>query len=412
MRILAVLIVLGAWSGLARGAGPLFERHTVWSADEDGIPVYHVPTIFVTHRGTVLAAADARYRDVSDFGSHHLVVKRSIDEGRTWSANQFVARSDHGQIYLFPNFIEPREGNTIFLFYAEKVPQDINHQTRVWVRSSTDDGRTWGPPRDIVSILVDADAALARKVAAGTAGPQFARDNAALYGRRAFFPGPGVAIQLSPDNPVAANRVLVPVLGMKDRWVYPIQRGQFDTTIQSDDGGRTWRAGGAVPIGDEPNSEPSIVELDDGSVLLNARVEDRNFRMVSRSADGGANWPVAHRDPSLPEYGQIHSGLLRYSFSRTDPTHTSRVFFSFPDSPRRENLNVWVSYDDCRTWAVRRVIDPGPSFYSNMAMLPDRTVLLIYGQGRRPGAGPFMGLPLRTVVVRFNLEWLTGEKTP
>ena len=382
----------------------------VWAANEDGIAVYHVPTICVTDKGTVLAAADARYGDLGDFGPHHLVIKRSTDGGRTWSRNDYVARSDHGQIYLFPNFIEPRGGRRIFFFYAQKDPADIQHISYVWVCSSADDGVTWSKPKEITSILVAADAALREKVRLGTAGPQFSHDNYLLYGRRAFFPGPGVAIQLSPDNPFAPNRVVIPVLGMKDRWVYPIQRGQFDTCILGDDGGATWRAGGAVPIGDEPESEPSIVELDNGDILLNARVEDRDFRVVSLSKDGGETWTVARRDETLPEYGQIHSGLLRYSFARNDPTHTSRVLFSFPDSPRRENLNVWMSYDDCRTWAVRKVIDPGPSFYSNMALMPDHSIVLIYGQGRRPGAGPTMGFPARTVVVRFNLEWLTGGR--
>jgi hypothetical protein len=54
---------------------------------------------------------------------------------------------------------------------------------------------------------------------------------------------------------------------------------------------------------------------------------------------------------------------------------------------------------------VRKTINAGPSDYSNLEALPDGTVLLIYG---RDGAGRAM--PARTVVARFNLEWLTDGR--
>ena len=388
-------------------ANPQFEEHTLWQRGEDGILTYHVPTIFVSGQGTIIAAADARYGDPGDFGPHHLVLKRSADGGRHWTPNYYLARSDHGQIYLFPNFIQPKGSNRIFLFYAEKQPSDIHHVTRVWQRSSTDDGLTWTSPVDLAPLLVKADAALEQRVRTGTAAPEFAHDTYLLYGRKAFFPGPGVAIQLSADNPFAPNRLVVPVLGMKDRWVEPIQRGQYNTFLVSDDAGQSWQAGGTVPIGDQPNSELSIAELEDGGILMNARVENRHFRVLSRSTDGGNHWPVARQDTTLPAFDQIHAGLLRYSFARHDPTHTNRLLISFPDSLHRENLNVWLSYDEHRSWPIRKVINPGPSFYSNMALLPDRSILLIYG---RDYGGPDPNLPARTVVARFNLEWLTDGR--
>jgi len=411
MKAFITALAAAGWlvfgSGEAALAAPSFEQHQVWEKGEEGILTYHVPTIFVSAQGTILAAADARYRDPGDFGPHHLVLKRSSDGGRTWSANTYIARSDHGEIYLFPNLIQPRGAERIFFFYAEKVPSDIHHVTRVWQRSSTDDGMTWSDPVDVAPVLTAADAALGERVRAGTAGPEFAHDYYLLYGRRALFPGPGVAIQLSADNPFHSGRLMVPILGMKDRWVEPIQRGQFNAVLVSDDAGRTWQAGGTVPIGDQPDSESSIVELENGAVLMNARVEKRNFRMLTRSADGGNRWTVPKQDTTLPPFDQIHAGLLRYSFARNDPTHTNRILISFPDSLKRENLNVWVSYDEHKSWAVRKVINPGPSFYSNMALMPDHSILLVYGRDIS-AADP--NLPARSMVARFNLEWLTDGR--
>jgi hypothetical protein len=267
-----------------------------------------------------------------------------------------------------------------------------------------------------VDVLVRRDAELQELVRQHKAGPEFEHDNYLLYGRKAFYTGPGVAIQLSAENPAAPNRLLVPVLGMQDRWVHTIQRGQFNTFLISDDNGDTWKAGGTVPIGDYQNSEPSVVEMSNGDVLINSRVENRTYRVVSRSKDGGTTWTESARLFNLPEYDQVHSGLLRYSFARNDDSRQNRLLFSFPQgrlrdaneahSYYRENMSVYLSYDENKTWAVRKVINPGPSFYSNMAKLADGTILLIYGRDVTSNEN----MPERTVVARFNLEWLTDGK--
>lgn len=406
---LFALVVLAV---AATAAAPHFEEHIVWNDREDDMLTYHVPTIFVTARDTVLASADARFKEYGDFGPHHIVLKRSTDGGRTWGANTYIARSDGKQIYLFPNFIQARGSSRIFFFYSEKDVADIHHVTHVWLRHSDDDGQTWSEPRDIVDVLVRRDAELGELVRTGKAGPEFSRDNPMLYGRKAFYTGPGVAIQLSADHPVAPNRLIVPILGMQDRWVYDQQRAQFNTILVSDDNGATWQAGGTVPIGEFPNSEPSIVELSSGELLFNIRVEHKYFRVISRSKDGGRTWPVAERFEGLPTYDQIHSGLLRYSFARNDPKGVDRILFSFPlgqpddkGRPRREGMSVWLSYDEHKSWAVRKLVNPGPSFYSNLAKLSDGTILLIYGRD-----GTHRSMPARNVVTRFNLEWLTDGR--
>lgn len=396
----------------ARAAAPHFEEHVVWKEKEDDMLTYHVPTIFVSGKDTVFAAADARFKEYGDFGPHHLVLKRSTDGGRTWGPNTYVARSDGKQIYLFPNFIQPRGSKRIFLFYSEKDVAAIHHVTHVWMRHSDDDGLTWGEPRDVVDVLVRRDAELQELVRTGRAGKEFERDNFTLYGRKAFFSGPGVAIQLSADHPVAPNRLIVPILGMQDRWVFDQQRAQFNTILISDDGGATWQAGGTVPVGEHPNSEPSIVELPNGDLFFNIRVEHKYYRVFSVSRDGGKTWTFAKPIEGLPVFDQVHAGLLRYTARRTDPTGTDRILFCFPHGwpdaagrPRREGMSVWLSYDGHQTWPVRKLINPGPSFYSNLARLADGTILLIYGRD-----GSHRSMPDRNVVARFNLEWLTGRK--
>ena len=48
---------------------------------------------------------------------------------------------------------------------------------------------------------------------------------------------------------------------------------------------------------------------------------------------------------------------------------------------RRENLSVKLSRDDGRTWPITKTLDPGPSGYSDLAVLADGTILCLYEAG-------------------------------
>jgi sialidase-1 len=66
------------------------------------------------------------------------------------------------------------------------------------------------------------------------------------------------------------------------------------------------------------------------------------------------------------------------------------------DKGKRENLAIKLSRDDGRTWPVSRTLDAGPSAYSDLAVLPDGTVLCLYEKAND------------IVAARFTLEWLTA----
>ncbi len=63
----------------------------------------------------------------------------------------------------------------------------------------------------------------------------------------------------------------------------------------------------------------------------------------------------------------------------------------------RQNLTVKLSRDDGKTWPVSRTLEAGPSAYSDLAVLPDGTVLCLYEKASD------------IVVARFNLAWLTAR---
>ncbi len=96
----------------------------------------------------------------------------------------------------------------------------------------------------------------------------------------------------------------------------------------------------------------------------------------------------------------------------------SRILFANPDNLEntftkpgsvwhdRKRLSVKMSYDECGTWPVSKVVEEGPSGYSDVGVLPDGSMLCIYECGKLGG----MFATKSVSVAHFNLEWLTDGR--
>ena len=62
-------------------------------------------------------------------------------------------------------------------------------------------------------------------------------------------------------------------------------------------------------------------------------------------------------------------------------------------------MTVRVSYDECKTWSAGKVLHPGPSAYSDLAVAADGTVLCLYERG---GEHAYETITL----ARFTTDWL------
>src|SRR5689334_15193278 len=65
----------------------------VFISGKEGYHTYRIPALVVTTNGTLLAFCEGRKNSRSDTGKIDLLLKRSTDDGKTWSAQQIV-RSD------------------------------------------------------------------------------------------------------------------------------------------------------------------------------------------------------------------------------------------------------------------------------------------------------------------------------
>ena len=364
---------------------PLFEKTDVFPPGLNGITRYRIPGIVVTPKGTVLAYAEARKNSSSDWGEIEIHLRRSTDGGETWEAGKPIAHlgarlegnphkkegGEKEQTVNNPVAIVDRATGAIEFLYC------INY-ARCYSMRSLDDGLTWSTPSDITTTF-----------------EPFRKH----YDWKVIATGPGHGIQIK------SGRLVVPI------WLAYGKEGDHGpsaaATIFSDDHGKTWQAGDlCLPNeGDFSNpNETMITELSDGRVMLVARSTSKaNRKIVTTSPDGARNWtkPAFHDqlwEPICMASIVAHSskpGTLIFSnphtlkFGKDGKEVTS-------GRGKRENLSIKLSRDDGKTWPVNKTLDAGPSAYSDLAVLPDGTVLCLY-EGKA-----------NIQVARFNLEWIVN----
>lgn len=338
-----------SWASAARAA-PFLEETALFVSGEGGYHTYRIPSLIVAADGSVLAFCEGRKNNAKDSGDIDLLLRRSSDEGQTWTDVQVLA--DDGENTMGnPCPVVDAATGTVWLLYCR------NNDT-VHVIHSKDHGATWSEPQDITAAVK----------------PQ--------EWDKWYATGPGHGIQLK------SGRLLIPCDHRE-------QKTQHSHVIYSDDQGATWKLGGTLG---PQTDECEAVEVEDGSVYLNMRsYRGENCRAVAWSQDGGLTWSEVKSEPTLVE-PVCQASVVRLSHAATDSKN--RVLFSNPNSKKRKNLSVRLSYDECHTWTEGKTLHAGPSAYSNLAVLPSGTILCLYERGHE--------MPYETLTLaRFDLEWLT-----
>ena len=152
-------------------------------------------------------------------------------------------------------------------------------------------------------------------------------------------------------------------------------------------------------LAEKPGLVDALVLL---SYPLHPPQKPESFRKVAISKDGGKILGETTTDSTLIE-APAQASLLRYSLAGHGRGVKNRLLFANPAAPKRERMTVRLSYDEGTTWPVSRLIYEGPSAYSCLVVLRDRTIGLLYERGVE---SPYD----RIIFTRFTLGWLTtGE---
>lgn len=168
----------------------------------------------------------------------------------------------------------------------------------------------------------------------------------------------------------------------------------------SEDGGRSWRLL-PTPV-DMNGDEAKLVERADGSWLMSIRNPAKGRRKYALSADRGATWSEPQRWEDMPSPA-CNGDIVRYTL-RVEGARRNRMLHSIPlDSVERRNVSVLLSYDEGRTWPVRRSVWSGDAGYSSLTVLPDGDIGLLTEVGNWERG-------FEIYFTRLTPEWLTrGE---
>ena len=308
-------------------------QSTLFQAGEGGYECFRIPAVVRAKSGAILAFAEGRKESQEDYADVDLALKRSLDNGCTWSELRFIVDDgDHTMGNPCP-IVDERTG-TIHLLFCRDNKQ-------VLAMKSNDEGESWSAPVEISSSVID----------------------------RSFyfvFTGPGHGIQLS------SGRLLAPSACAYGKRLHQVEGSYM---IYSDDGGENWTIGGMVGRG--MTDECEVVELADGRVYLTGRTQPKKrCRAYAHSDDGGLSWTAVSFAPALAA-ASCQGSIVRVS--QSPPGDRNRIVMSNPANIYgRAELTLRMSYDEGVSWPVHKVLYEGSAAYSDLAVTAEGNILCLY----------------------------------
>jgi sialidase-1 len=325
----------------------------------DSVKCYRIPAIVTAPNGDIIAAIDQRVPNCGDLKwskDINIIIRRSSDNGKTWSKIESVVDFPYGKSASDPSMIVDAVTNEIFLFYNYMdldIEKDIYY---LHVVKSSDNGKTWSEPTDITSQITK---------------PEWHKDFKFITSGRGIQTKAGTLLHTM----VNLNSGL--------------------HVFGSDDHGKTWYF---IDVPIQPADESKIIELADGTLMINARVNGKGLRYVHTSKDKGKTWET-NPAPELIDPG-CNASIIRYT-AIEDGYEKNRLLFSNAQSEKgRVNMSVRISYDEGKTWSEGKTVYAGSSAYSSLTILKNGDIGLFFEQDEYT-KNPF---------VSFSLDWLTDGK--
>lgn len=359
---------------VASDVAPLLIGMNMGPFPEDNCKVYRIPGMTRTPKGTLIAVWDNRYNGSGDLqGNIDIGMRRSTDGGKTWSKLKTIMdmgtygdRPQNENGVTDPCVLVDDQTGTIWVaalwlhgkpgrhaWGSSEPGMDITKTGQFMLVKSEDDGLTWSKPINLTPELKNPEWQL-------------------------FFQGPGCGITMK-------NGTIVFPAQYKDA-----NRIPHSTIVYSQDHGKTWHVGnGAKP----KTTESQVIELSNGSLMLNMRDDNGGSRSVCVSNDLGKTWTKHPTDRSALQDPVCMGSLIRWPYTQ------GMLFFSNPNTRSgRHSLTIKASLDEGNTWPIENqyLYDARNSFgYSCLAPIDENTLGVLYEER---GYMFFIRIPIKDII--------------
>ena len=334
------------------------QTRVLWKSNEIN---YRIPGMISLSSGKVIAYCEER-KDESDWADINIVYKISEDGGITWSKSQCLVNGMESHLTVNnPVMVQYRFGDVFCFYEIEYGIEELGGG--VFYKKSLDEGKTWGNSVNISSEIGTEDF-------------------------NCFATGPGHGI-------CSSNGVLIsPVWLVLKESNAELQSHHpaVVSTLYSIDDGISWKLGEYLTAanGVEDPNESCIVELSDGTFLINSRNDsDEKYRAVAFSSTGYSHWSEYQFDR------QLNDPICFGSICRYDDK--SLLFINCDSSDIREKCTCRISKDDGKTWNDGSVLYMQNCGYSDLCVVNKYTYfhkknILVLTEIKKPDENYYLSL--------------------
>lgn len=322
-----------------------------------------IPGMVTSKAGTLLAVYDLRWRQNGDLpGDIDVGLSRSTNGGLSWEAPRpvldmgtwldqpenkngvgdpaILVDDKTGHIYITGLVAHGLSGG--WYWGLSKPGLDPKDTGQVVITKSEDDGKTWSKPINLTPEIKDPEWQL-------------------------MLQGPGAGISMRDGTLVFAFQYKANI-GTEDAPKY----SACSSIMYSKDHGKTWKVAPGVDYPQE-TTEAQVVELNDGSLMLNCRIS-AGGRAVFTTTDLGETW-TQHKTSGRGTFNMsgCMASILRHS-STKDGDEKDILLFSGPadgGKKRRTHMSVRYSLDEGETWSEPYLLDQIGGAYSCLSLIEE-----------------------------------------
>ncbi len=316
---------------------------------DNGSRHYRIPAMIVAEDGSIVVAADKRYGSYTDIGNGghviDIVVRRSTDGGKTWSAPVTIAKGEGSTAnggddkrcgFGDPSLVKGKDGKLYCLFAAGNEGYFYG-QKGMCMSVSTNNGVTWNSGEGNPPVDLYWSGAIKNVATAGTAG----------YGLYDYFVTSGRGLYIPEDDILM---YLIPAQTMTSATEHT--SNSQDYIFYSRDGGTSWYFSETPMV--QGGDEAKIIQMNDGSLLGSIRQGgDRCFNTATytKNDDGktlsfnfGSQWTN-----SQVRTGAANNQDILYYQRETAEGKTDVIVHSMTTGSHA-NLKLYYSTDQGANW--------------------------------------------------------------